>query len=266
MNRIVRFVAGHRLALAASALALVVVTSGAAVGGIASAQTPTQTPTTPTAPTAPPGSDLDKSFWAALAARLGVTSDRLNQAVKDAAKDTIANALSNNSITQAQADQLNQRADQWQPGQGLPFGGPHGGGPGHGGGLFHSPAVLDAAAKALGMTTADLQTALQGGKTLADVAKEKNVDTATLKQAMVDAAKAQVDADLAAGRLTQDQATQMKTRIDQEAANLDLSQPFFGRGGFPGGGHGPGDWGAPPGGQNGAPAPQGTATPSGTGA
>lgn len=88
------------------------------------------------------------------------------------------------------------------------------------------PAMLDAAAKALSLSTADLMTALRSGKTLAGVAKEKNIDVNAVKQAMVDGAKAQVDQMVQSGKLTQDQATQMKQSIDQSAAKLDLSQPF----------------------------------------
>ncbi len=238
MNLLATLLGSRRRVLAFFVL-LLVLAAGVFVAGVASAQTPTPTP-------GAKGANLDQSFWTSLASRLGITVDQLTQAVKDATKDTVTSALKANQITQDQANSLNQRADQWQPGQGSPLGkgpgGPGRGGWGHGGKLFGGAAVLDAAAKALGMTTADLTTALQSGKTLADIAKQKNVDVATVKQAMVDAAKAQVDQQQQAGRLTADQATQLKQRIDQEAANLDLSQPFFGHRGFFG-----------PGGRNGGP-------------
>ncbi|MFN8498934.1 MAG: hypothetical protein U0641_13875 [Anaerolineae bacterium] len=186
---------------------------------------------------------MDQTFWQSLASHLGVTLDRLQQAVKDAAKEAIANAVQNNRMTQTQADALNQRVDQWQPGQGLPFerggrgdrgdrGGPGGFGPGDHG--FGGAAVLDAVAKALNTTTADLQSQLQSGKTLADIAQSKGVSQDAVKQAIVAAEKAQVDAAQQAGRITADQATQMKAAIDQRAATLDLTKPFGGRGFGPG--------------------------------
>ncbi len=63
-------------------------------------------------------------------------------------------------------------------------GGP--GWPGHGpkGGHTLSQAELDAAAKVLGMTSDELSTALQGGKTLQQIATEKNVDIQTVMQAI----------------------------------------------------------------------------------
>ena len=54
---------------------------------------------------------------------------------------------------------------------------------GHGGPHLGS-AELDAAAKALGMTTTDLSTALQSGKTLEQIATEKGVDINTVMQAI----------------------------------------------------------------------------------
>ncbi len=242
------------------AVALVVVGLGAvSVARVAQAQGPT-----PTAPSSPPTNTFEQSFWQALAGKLGVSLDRLTQAVKDAAKDTVASAVTSGQLTQDQATQANQRIDQWQPGQGLPlgrgFGGPGGRGDRGPGGLG-GPRELDAVAQALGMTTADLMTELQSGKTMADVAQAKGVSQDTVKQAIVNAEKAEVDAAVAAGRLTADQAAQRKAQIDQQAANLDLTQPFGGHGGFPGGGK----HGLPPVAPAGTPgaAPQAPASSSG---
>ena len=58
----------------------------------------------------------------------------------------------------------------------------HGRGPGGGRGL--GQAELDAAAKALGMTSSELSTALNGGKTLAQLATDKGVDINTVMQAI----------------------------------------------------------------------------------
>lgn len=213
-------------------VALVTALFGAGfVLNVAEAQGPT--PTTPA-----PSSGLDQSFWQALATRLGTTVERLQQAVKDAGKDTVAQGLADGRLTQEQADRMNQRLDQWQPGQsglfGLPFG--RGGGPGghgaRGGGSLGGQAVFDAAAKALGVTTTDLMTELRAGKTLADVAQAKGVDQNTVKQAIITAKKAEVDAAQQAGRLTAEQATQLKQRIDQESATLDLNNLFQGKGGM----------------------------------
>jgi transcriptional regulator with XRE-family HTH domain len=59
----------------------------------------------------------------------------------------------------------------------------HGRGPGGGRGLLGS-AELEAAAKALGMTTDELSTALKDGKTLEQLATEKGVDFQIVMQAI----------------------------------------------------------------------------------
>ncbi len=240
MKRLTRVVLGSVVALAL----LVGLFGVGRVASVANAQSPT--PAAPTAPTGqPPVNTLDQSFWTALAGKLGISLEQLTSAVKSAAKDVVSSELTAGHITQDQATQMNTRVDQWQPGQGLPFG--HGGGRGHGGpGDFGGPnggqAVFDAAAKALGMTTADLQTALQSGQTLSAIAQSKGVSADTVKAAIVAAKKAEVDAAVTAGRLTANQATQIKQQIDQEAATQTLDNMLHGgRGhGGPGGPGGPG--------------------------
>lgn len=99
---------------------------------------------------------------------------------------------------------------------------------------------LTAAATTLGMTEADLTTALQGGKTLADVAKDKGVDLQKVIDAIVAADKAEIAAAVKAGTMTQAQA-------DNRLANLSahVTDEVNGVAGGPGhrggpGGHGPG--------------------------
>lgn len=219
MKRITKFA----LAGALSALVLVTLTSAGLLTGVVSAQAPTPGATTT-------GSSLNQLFWDFFAKRLGITTDAAQEAYQGAMQDTVDQALQDQLLTQEQADRYQQRIDGWSADQGGPFGHGGPGGPGgrHGGLGFGGTAVMDAAAKTLGMTTDELRTALQSGQTLADVAGEKNVSVDTLKQAMITAAKAEVDAAVTAGTITQAQADEIKARIDEKAATLDLSQPFFG--------------------------------------
>ena len=118
------------------------------------------------------------------------------------------------------------------PGFGGPmFGGPGFGGPGMhglggpglrggpGGGLLASE-VLKTAATYLQMPLADLQTALKGGKTLAQVASDKGKTAAGLVTAITDAAKANLDAAVAAGWLTQKQADALLAGVTKDATEL----------------------------------------------
>ena len=81
-------------------------------------------------------------------------------------------------------------------------------GPGPGGRGARA-GFLDAAATYLGLTQAELRTAHQNGTTLAQLAEQKGKAVAGLKQAIYDAAKAHLDAEVTAGRITAAQETTM---------------------------------------------------------
>ncbi len=73
-------------------------------------------------------------------------------------------------------------------------------------GKFAGAPNLDIIAKTLGITVAELQSALASGKSVADVAAEKNVALSSIVDAIVEEHKRQLDTAVAAGRLTQAQA------------------------------------------------------------
>ena len=106
-----------------------------------------------------------------------------------------------------------------------------------GGGILGSDDIT-AAAKALGMTEADVTTALQGGQTLAQLAATKNVDVQTLIDAMVAAEKAEIQAKVDAGTITQAQADQQIADLTQHETD-EVNGVMGGPGGHHG--HGPGD-------------------------
>jgi len=95
---------------------------------------------------------------------------------------------------------------------------------GHGpGGLGggHIEAVTDTSvvAKAIGISEADLQTALQGGQTVAAVAKAHNVVLQTVIDALVADGQSELDAAVKAGTLTQAQADAEKATLTQRATD-----------------------------------------------
>src|SRR5439155_6036452 len=79
---------------------------------------------------------------------------------------------------------------------------------------------LDAAATYLDTTVDKLATELQAGKSLADVAKEKNKSVDGLEQALTDAAKKKLDAAVADKRITQAQADAMLAEVKQHVSEL----------------------------------------------
>ena len=100
------------------------------------------------------------------------------------------------------------------------------------------------------MTVDELRTALQGGKSLAAVAKEKGIDVAKVVDALVAELKTHLDEHVASGKNTQAEADQMladaRTRIEAFVnGTAPAGGPGFGGFGGPGGrGHrGPGGGG-----------------------
>jgi hypothetical protein len=95
-----------------------------------------------------------------------------------------------------------------------------GGRGGHGPG-GHIEAVSDTSvvAKAIGISEADLLTALKGGQTVADVAKAHNVILQVVIDALVADGQAELDAAVKAGTITQAQADAEKAELTQRATD-----------------------------------------------
>ena len=112
---------------------------------------------------------------------------------------------------------------------------------------MNRPSPLAAASKVLGITEAELKTELEAGKSVADVAKAKNIDLATVKAALLAEAKAHIDAEVAAGKHTAAEGAaklaELTSRIDTMLTTAGLPargpQGMGGKGGHEGKG-GPG--------------------------
>lgn len=176
-------------------------------------------------PTTNAAADASTVFVGKLAAILHLTPAQTTTDLKTAESQTIDQMVKDGKLTQAQADAMKQRLAS-EPG--ILFGGPgmgHGpGGPGGRGGFRFDAATgdalrsaeINAAATALGLTAADLQSQLAGGKTLAQVETAKGVSDATVRAALVDAAKKVLDPAVKAGTLTQAQEDQAIQHIQSE--------------------------------------------------
>ncbi|MEO6604902.1 MAG: hypothetical protein ABIN55_04755 [Aeromicrobium sp.] len=144
-------------------------------------------------------------------------------------KSSLSGLVKDGTLTQDQADKVAKTLDAK-----LPKGGPGRGGPGGPG------DHLKAAAKALGLTQAELKTKLKDGKTtLADVAKDEGVSTDTLVKALVAEAEDRIDAAVKDGKMTKAQAADRKKdltkRITDRINNVrperpagDAGRPFDG--------------------------------------
>lgn len=206
------------------------------VGGtvVVLAQGPTTTPTAPSAGTTPSasstptvGQSLSDLFWQSFAQKLGTTADKAKQAATDAEKDAVNQGVSKGLLTQNQANALLQRLQNGGPG-GLFFRGPSARGAQANVRAAIETAGLNAAASTLGMSSADLTTALRGGQTLLSLAQQKNVDVTKLRTAISDAEKAAVDQAVKNGQLTQAQGDALKANLAPN--NINLTRRFFGPG------------------------------------
>jgi hypothetical protein len=170
-------------------------------------------------------------FLDSVARHLGISRQKLDDATKAAAIDQVDAQLKAGQITQAEADALKKRI---QDGDVPPLGvlRPGGPGPGFGFGFGGRPGIpggpallkdgiddsLAAAAKYLGLSESALRDQLNDGKSLADVAKAQNKDLDGLKNAILAAAKSDLDQAVADKKITQSQAddvyNRLKDRID----------------------------------------------------
>ncbi|TML96843.1 MAG: hypothetical protein E6G03_04130 [Actinobacteria bacterium] len=174
-------------------------------------------------------SDESKAIIDDAAGQLGISPDKLGNALKKALADRVDAAVAAGRITKAEGDVLKARiqADDF----------PIIGGPGRGFGHFGFFDRLDAAASYLGLTAAQLGTELENGKSLAQVAKDHGKSVDGLISALVASAKQKLDQAVAAGRLTNAQETEMlnglKDRITNLVNSTGLDRPHF-RGPGPG--------------------------------
>lgn len=191
----------HRRVVATGAVALAAV----AGGGAAIAATQSNSPQA-----------QSDAIIADAAGQLGVSSSKLSDALKQALENQVDAAVKAGTITQAQANELKSRIEAGEvPLVGL---GPAGG---HGGRHFHIEGPgLGAAATYLGLTESQVQTQLESGKTLADIAKANGKTVDGLVAAMVADMKEHLAADVKAGRLTEAQQTQILSDLEQHVTDM----------------------------------------------
>jgi hypothetical protein len=187
------------------------------------------------------GGSSSNDFLDSVARHLGISRQKLDDATKAAAIDQVDAQLKAGQITQAQADELKKRI---QDGDIPPLGGLRGGGPGFGLGGPGGPGrllkagigdSLTAAAKYLGLSESDLRTQLSDGKSLADVAKAQSKDLAGLEQAILAAAKTDLDKAVSDKRLTQSQGDDIYNRLKDNIDDMVNGQLRLHLRGRPGG-------------------------------
>jgi len=162
------------------------------------------------------GNDPQEALLSDAAQRLNVSPGELRSALEGAFGDQLDRAVRDGKLTQQQADRMKQAIRR----HGLPLGGP--GGPGEHHVFMAGPGGpgIDVAADYLGLTEAQLRERLENGRTLAQIARAEGKSVDGLEQAIVDAAKADLDRAVADGDLTDAQRDEMLERLRDHVDDL----------------------------------------------
>lgn len=168
-------------------------------------------------------SEYCTTFRASFAANLGVSEDQMVAAAKSAIGTAVDGAVADGKLTAAEAARVKARIAAAEADGCSILSGRRG---------IVARNALDvgqhafgAAAGALDMTPAELRTELRTGSTLKDVAAGKNVPYETVTAAALAAVKADLDAAVAAGNLTQARVDRILDRIERR---LDAGWPLRG--------------------------------------
>ncbi len=87
-------------------------------------------------------------------------------------------------------------------------------------------SIETAVAQKLGMTVAELNTALQSGQTIDQIAQSKNVSITDLNQVALDAAKSALAEQVKSGAITQQQADSLLSRMTTPLLNFGRGRGF----------------------------------------
>jgi hypothetical protein len=165
------------------------------------------------------------------AGRLDVDPGELREALSAAEDAQLDAEVKAGRLTQEQADAIKRRRDEsglvlggpalvpggpHERGSGFEFGRERHGGPGE---------IMSAAAKALGISEAELFRQLRQGKSLEAIAKASGKDYADVKAAIRAAVKSDLDDAVDAGKLTQEQADELLEHLTEHLDDARIA-PF----------------------------------------
>jgi hypothetical protein len=151
------------------------------------------------------------------ARQLGVEPQELSDALKQALKNRVDAAVKDDRLTPEQAARLKQRIDAGDAplfglGPGPGFRHHHGQGP--------VAAKFEAAARYLGMSEAELRRALEGGKTLAQVARDRGKSVDGLVDALLAPAEQKLAQAVENGRLTEAEKREMLSGLRERLTDI----------------------------------------------
>jgi len=161
------------------------------------------------------------------AQRLGVTPQKLHDALRAAQDAQLDKAVADGKLTKEQGDAIKARRKQSGRLFGRPLAGPHG--------MRHRPrfgphagarrAILLDLADALGITRRQLREQLRDGRSVADIAKAQGKTLGDVRASARADAKRRLDKAVKGGDLTQSQADRMLARLDKGLDHLGERLP-----------------------------------------
>jgi uncharacterized protein YidB (DUF937 family) len=169
------------------------------------------------------------AYLDALAENLGVSREALDGALSQTALDMVDQALADGRITQDEADRIKERINS---GEGPFFGGPgFGFGHGFGKGFAHGVHVgvtLEDLAGFLGVDVSVIREGLQNEQTLAEIAEANGKTRDELIDHLVANVEEHLDAMVADGTITQDEADEKLANARERIGELvDSMGPLF---------------------------------------
>ncbi|HXX77103.1 MAG TPA: hypothetical protein VEI53_01315 [Ktedonobacteraceae bacterium] len=203
-----------------SALLLLCIAFGAFFAGplIASARSGQNAATTASTPGAT--NPYCEQYLQDLAKRLGVSVSTLQQDKLGAAQDVLAQMVKDGKLTQNQANQIEQRLQSHQActgkGKGL-----------WGRGVMlqslkqYLPDVAAQVAQGLHMSSTQLMSQLQSGKSLSQVATAQGVSSTQLQTIVTNAVQSAVNKAVSDGNLTRQQATNIMQKLQKHPNALN---------------------------------------------
>lgn len=180
--------------------------------------------------------DFGQRFKEALVEILGISVDEYDDAVDQARQQVMDDALAEGWLTEDQAEMLRWRLEQEPEGR-MPRMAK--GFPGWAGHCGFGTSLTSIAADELGMSLTDLLTEMKDGKSIADLAEAKGIDTQTILDAYLAQVAKDADEAVAEGTMTQKQADYSLEQAAERAVDrLDnvWLEGDMGRGGYRGGG------------------------------
>ena len=217
------------LSLRTSVIAILVIVAVGMLAAVAVATIPSFSPKLAAATSADKATQYCDSFVSHVASNLGKAPDEVKSAIAKAVDQTLADAVSNGDMTQAEADKIKNQVAQSGGGCKALAAIKKRLGSAGGGAATRGKALafgIEAAATALNTTPADLKKEIGGGKTLHAIADAKGVSKDQFKAGVKASLAKRLDPAVQSGKMTQDKENQTLTMIDgwiDRVWDVDLS-------------------------------------------